>query len=144
LDAKLLDVPAAALSGGQRSRLAMAIVSFERPHVLIMDEPTNNLDLSSIDALAEAVNRFDGGVVVVSHDQHFVQRVSREVWTVEEGLVKLARWGFEEYRAKLLAKVAPNTELASEALEAYLKRKLVQSGGQISRLDLAREAKAFK
>merc|ERR1712113_360809 len=111
-----------------------AIVSFERPHVLIMDEPTNNLDLSSIDALAEAVSRFDGGVVLVSHDQHFVQRVASEVWVMEGGTVRPARYGFEEYRAKLLSDVAPNTQLASEALEAYLKKKLVESGGRISRL----------
>mmetsp|Transcript_133004 Transcript_133004/g.331866 ORF Transcript_133004/g.331866 Transcript_133004/m.331866 type:complete len:785 (+) Transcript_133004:53-2407(+) len=143
IEARLFDISGAALSGGQRSRLAMAIVSFERPHILIMDEPTNNLDLASIDALAEAVGRFDGGVVLVSHDQHFVRRVAREVWVVEGGAVKPCRCGFEEYHAKLLARVAPNTKLASEALDEYLERKLVQSGGQISRLDLAREARAL-
>mmetsp|Transcript_9828 Transcript_9828/g.30536 ORF Transcript_9828/g.30536 Transcript_9828/m.30536 type:complete len:420 (+) Transcript_9828:1185-2444(+) len=144
VEQRLFDVPAAALSGGQRSRLAMAAVSFERPHVLVMDEPTNNLDLSSIDALAEALERFDGGVVLVSHDQHFVQRVAREVWVVEGGAVRPAQCGFEEYRAKLLASVAPGTEVASEALEAYLARKLAQSDGQISRLALKREAQALR
>lgn len=74
----------------------------------------------------------------MSHDQHFVQRVARDVWVVEDGTVKPSRCGFEEYRAKLLARVAPNTELASDALEEYLQRILVQSGGQVSRLDLAR------
>jgi len=96
----LLDVPALALSGGQRSRLATAVVSFERPHVLVVDEPTNNLDLASVEALAEAVERFDGGVVLVSHDQRFVQRVAREVWVVANGAVQQAVAGFEEYRAK--------------------------------------------
>jgi len=140
LPAELLKLPASALSGGQRSRLSMALVSFERPHVLVMDEPTNNLDLSSVEALAESVARFEGGVVVVSHDQHFVSKVARDVWVVEGGAVKPAECGFEEYQAKVLARVAPGSELAEEALGAYLEKKLVQSEGRLSRLILNKEA----
>merc|ERR1711941_211765 len=84
----LQNVTAACLSGGQRSRVAMAAVSFERPHVLIMDEPTNNLDLGSIEALTESVANFDGGVVLVSHDQHFVSQVAKEVWVVDDHAVR--------------------------------------------------------
>merc|ERR1712176_781231 len=90
MDPKLQDTTAGALSGGQRSRVAMAAVSFERPHVLIMDEPTNNLDLASIEALAESVKKFDGGVVLVSHDQYFVGQVAEEVLIVGNGAVKKA------------------------------------------------------
>jgi ATP-binding cassette subfamily F protein 3 len=140
----LLDVPAMALSGGQRTRLAMAMVSYERPHVLIMDEPTNNLDLASVEALAEAVERFDGGVVLVSHDQRFVQRVAHEVWVVADGAVQPVAAGFEEYHAKLLAQIAAGSSKAAEALEAYLQKKLLLSGGRISRQTLAEEAKALR
>merc|ERR1719263_1644695 len=91
-------VTAACLSGGQRSRVAMAAVSFERPHVLIMDEPTNNLDLASVEALTESVSKFDGGVVLVSHDQYFVSKVAREVWIVASGAVKRAE-SFDAYRS---------------------------------------------
>lgn len=97
-------VVATSLSGGQRSRVAMAAVSFEKPHILIMDEPTNNLDLGSIEALADTVNAFDGGVVLVSHDQFFVSRVAREVWNVGNGSVKRLE-SFESYRSKILAKI---------------------------------------
>jgi ATP-binding cassette subfamily F protein 3 len=72
---RLQVVPARALSGGQRSRLAMAAVSMGQPHVLILDEPTNNLDLEAVEALAQAVVKFEGGVVIVSHDQFFVSQV---------------------------------------------------------------------
>merc|ERR1712190_571755 len=97
-------VPASALSGGQRSRVAMAAVSFERPHLLVMDEPTNNLDLASIEALAESVKGFDGGVVLVSHDQFFVSQVAKEVWHVGNGMVKKLE-SFEVYRDKILRKI---------------------------------------
>ena len=76
-------VPGRALSGGQRSRLAMAAVSFCRPHVLILDEPTNNLDIEAVEALATAVEGFEGACVIVSHDHYFVSRVAQEVWVVE-------------------------------------------------------------
>jgi len=99
-DAQLQGVPASALSGGQRSRVAMAAVSFEKPHILVMDEPTNNLDLGSIEALADTVEKFEGGVVLVSHDQYFVSRVAKEVWIVADGSVKRAE-SFDSYRAKL-------------------------------------------
>merc|ERR1711972_492783 len=104
IDAQLQNVTAGALSGGQRSRVAMAAVSFERPHVLVMDEPTNNLDLGSIEALAESVKDFDGGVVLVSHDQYFVSQVANEVWNVGGGAVKKLE-SFEAYRAKIMSKI---------------------------------------
>ena len=79
--------PSGALSGGQRSRVALAATSFAKPHLLVLDEPTNNLDLEAVEALAEAVDQFEGGVVLVSHDQYFVQRVAREVFVVGNGAV---------------------------------------------------------
>jgi ATP-binding cassette subfamily F protein 3 len=57
----------------------MAATSFARPHLLILDEPTNNLDLEAVAALADAVETFKGGVVLVCHDQYFVQRVAKEI-----------------------------------------------------------------
>ena len=65
----------------------MAAVSMARPHVLVLDEPTNNLDLEAVEALAETVEKFEGGVVIVSHDQFFVGRVAKEVWVVDGGAV---------------------------------------------------------
>ena len=79
--------PSGALSGGQRSRVALAATSFAKPHLLVLDEPTNNLDLEAVAALADAVEKFEGGVVLVSHDQYFVQRVAREVFVVGNGAV---------------------------------------------------------
>eukprot|EP00584_Thalassiosira_punctigera_P007900 CAMPEP_0172535614 /NCGR_PEP_ID=MMETSP1067-20121228/7541_1 /TAXON_ID=265564 ORGANISM="Thalassiosira punctigera, Strain Tpunct2005C2" /NCGR_SAMPLE_ID=MMETSP1067 /ASSEMBLY_ACC=CAM_ASM_000444 /LENGTH=762 /DNA_ID=CAMNT_0013320553 /DNA_START=48 /DNA_END=2336 /DNA_ORIENTATION=- len=97
----LQNTPASALSGGQRSRVALAAVSYAQPHVLVLDEPTNNLDLESVATLAESVRTFKGAVICVSHDQFFVQTVANEAWVVNGGKVKRVE-SFEAYRGKQL------------------------------------------
>jgi len=97
----LQNTPSSALSGGQRSRVALAAVSFARPHVLVLDEPTNNLDLEAVAALAKCVQTFEGAVICVSHDQFFVQEVANEAWVVSEGAVTKIE-SFNAYRAAQL------------------------------------------
>jgi len=104
----LQNTPASALSGGQRSRVAIAVVSFARPHVLVLDEPTNNLDLESVAALAESVKNFEGAVICVSHDQFFVQSVANEAWVVNDGKVQQVE-SFEAYRKKQLKLLNKNS-----------------------------------
>ena len=87
--------------------MALAATSFARPHLLVLDEPTNNLDLEAVEALADAVEAFRGGVVLVSHDQYFVSRVARQVKVVGNGQVKDVE-SFEKYRKQQLAKVLSN------------------------------------
>lgn len=98
-------VPAGALSGGQRSRVALAAVSYAKPHLLVLDEPTNNLDLEAVAALADAVESFQGGVVLVSHDQYFVGRVAKEVHVVGNGAVRKME-SFDAYRKVMAKKLA--------------------------------------
>merc|ERR1712151_1408331 len=102
--------------------------SYSKPHILFLDEPTNNLDLSSVEALADAVERFEGGVVLVSHDQHFVRRIAKEVWVVGSGTVTRTE-SFEAYQAELLAVAAPGSQILKEAVEAYLQKKLKLTEG---------------
>ena len=101
----LQNIPSSALSGGQRSRVALAAVSYMRPHVLFLDEPTNNLDLESVAALSESVKSFKGAVIVVSHDQYFVTQISDEAWVVNGGRVRRVE-SFEAYRSKQLEKLS--------------------------------------
>lgn len=73
------------LSGGQKSRVAFAALAYRKPHILIIDEGSNHLSMDAADALVEAVQDFKGGVMVVSHDQHFVSNTCTELWVVSEG-----------------------------------------------------------
>ena len=103
---EMQNTPAGALSGGQRSRVALAAVSFKQPHLLVLDEPTNNLDLESVSALAESVRDFEGAVVCVSHDQHFVNTIANEAWVVGGPRKKVVRVeSFDHYRKVQLTKL---------------------------------------
>jgi ATP-binding cassette, subfamily F, member 2 len=83
-DAQL--APIGHLSDGMKTRLAFAEIGLQKPHILLLDEPTNAFDMEGIDALAEAINEFEGGVVLVSHDFRLLSQVAREIWVVDHGL----------------------------------------------------------
>lgn len=78
--------PIGHLSDGLKSRLAFAEIGMQNPHILLLDEPTNAFDMEGIDALAEAINAFTGGVVLVSHDFRLLSQVAREIWVVDGGI----------------------------------------------------------
>jgi len=90
------------LSGGQKSRVAFADLACSKPDILILDEPTNNLDIESIDALAEAINEFTGGVVIVSHDERLLRETECQIWVVEDQTINEVEGDFDIYRREIL------------------------------------------
>ena len=72
------------LSGGQKSRVALAELTLSAPDVIVLDEPTNNLDIESIDALGDAIKEYDGGVIIVSHDERLIRETECQLWVIEE------------------------------------------------------------
>jgi len=86
------------LSGGQKSRVAFAELAWLKPHILFLDEPSNHLDLETIESLAKALADFDGGVVVITHNQYLVQLVCTEIWVVGHKAVKPFEGDFREYK----------------------------------------------
>ena len=90
------------LSGGQKSRVAFAQIMWERPHLLLLDEPTNHLDLDAVEALIHAILNFDGGVLVISHDEHLVSSICEELWVASPGRVAIFKGEFAEYRRQQL------------------------------------------
>ena len=94
--------PTAALSGGETARLLFCRIMLQKPNVLVLDEPTNHLDLESINALNVALQRFEGTVFLVTHDQDLIEEVGTRVWHFEEGRIKDFRGTYEEYAPSLV------------------------------------------
>jgi len=90
------------LSGGQKARVALAELKLNAPDVLILDEPTNNLDMESIEALTDAINEYQGGVVIVSHDERLIRETNCQLWVVEERGICEIDGDFDDYRKELL------------------------------------------
>lgn len=95
----------ATLSEGQRSRVVFALLAIEAPNLILMDEPTNGLDLASIDSLAEAINAFNGGVVVVSHDFRLLDKIAKDIFVIENKTATRWNGSILDYKKKLAAEV---------------------------------------
>jgi ATP-binding cassette subfamily F protein 3 len=91
------------LSGGEKARLLMGLAAFHAPNLLILDEPTNHLDIDSRRALIEALNDYDGAVILISHDRHLIEATVDRLWLVNEGTVKPFEGDLEEYRDLIIA-----------------------------------------
>ncbi|KTF95434.1 hypothetical protein cypCar_00046500, partial [Cyprinus carpio] len=90
------------LSGGQKARVVFAELSCRQPDVLILDEPTNNLDIESIDALSEAINEYKGAVIIVSHDARLITETQCQLWVVEDQSINQIDGDFEDYKREVL------------------------------------------
>ncbi|WCT55524.1 ABC-F family ATP-binding cassette domain-containing protein [Paenibacillus kyungheensis] len=86
------------LSGGEWSRLRLAILMHERPNLLILDEPTNHLDISAREALEEALEEFPGTILTVSHDRYFINRIAGQIWSLDGGMLSVNMGNYEDWR----------------------------------------------
>ncbi|XP_014825103.1 PREDICTED: ATP-binding cassette sub-family F member 1 isoform X4 [Poecilia mexicana] len=90
------------LSGGQKARVVFSELACRQPDVLILDEPTNNLDIESIDALSEAINEYKGAVIIVSHDARLITETQCQLWVVEDCTVNQIEGDFDDYKREVL------------------------------------------
>lgn len=95
----------ATLSEGQRSRVVFALLAIEAPNMILLDEPTNGLDIPTIDSLADAINAYEGGTVVVSHDFRLLDKIAKDIYVCENKTA--TRWDSSilAYKAKLAKKI---------------------------------------
>jgi ATP-binding cassette, subfamily F, member 3 len=100
-------------SGGERARLALALIAWRKPNVLLLDEPTNHLDLDMREALAEALSDFSGAIVLVSHDRHLTGLVCDTFWRVADGKVELFDGDLDDYAAWLRSR-GSNSSVAEQ------------------------------
>ena len=92
------------LSGGERARLALALITRDAPHMLILDEPTNHLDVDAREALIQALNAYSGAVLIVSHDRHMLEMTADRLVLVDNGTAKEFDGSIDDYIAFVLAK----------------------------------------
>jgi ATP-binding cassette subfamily F protein 3 len=102
------------LSGGERARLALALITRDAPHMLILDEPTNHLDVDAREALVQALNEYDGTVVLVSHDRHMLELTADRLVLVDGGTATEFSGTIEDYTDFILGK-GPAKEKMSKA-----------------------------
>lgn len=98
LSTEKMSTAAKDLSGGEKARLLMGLAAFHAPNLLILDEPTNHLDIDSRRALIEALNDYDGAVILISHDRHLIEATVDRLWLVNNGTVSNFEGDMEEYR----------------------------------------------
>ena len=91
------------LSGGERARLALALITRDAPHMLILDEPTNHLDVDAREALIQALNAYSGAVLIVSHDRHMIEMTADRLVLVDDGTAKEFDGSIEDYIRFVLA-----------------------------------------
>ncbi|WP_328187480.1 ATP-binding cassette domain-containing protein [Marinobacter sp. OP 3.4] len=89
--------PIRSFSGGEKARVALAVIAWQKPNLLLLDEPTNHLDLEMRQALTMALQNFDGAMVVVSHDRHLLRNTVDEFWLVNDGSVTAYEGDLEDY-----------------------------------------------
>jgi ATP-binding cassette subfamily F protein 3 len=115
--------PVRRFSGGEKARLTLALLVARRPNLLLLDEPTNHLDIDMRHALSVALQSFEGGMVIVSHDRHLIKTVADSLWLVADGKLEVFDGDLDDYQEWLRsrARTAPPAEKAAAAKAAASK-----------------------
>nr|CAG4708809.1 unnamed protein product [Naegleria fowleri] len=98
--------PIYTLSGGQKSRVVFAEITFRKPHLLLLDEPSNHLDIDTVDALITALNEYNGGILMVSHDEYLITSVCDEIWVCTGKTISKYNGDFYDYKKDVMKEIA--------------------------------------
>jgi len=109
--------PVSALSGGERARLALAILSLDGANLLMLDEPTNHLDIPAREALQEVLENFSGTILLVSHDRYLIDRLATQIWELREERLEIFRGSYREF---VLRRAAPSSAVPARARQVLL------------------------
>jgi ATP-binding cassette subfamily F protein 3 len=85
------------LSGGEKARVALAKTIISKSNFLLLDEPTNHLDMHSVDLLAEALDKYEGSLILVSHDRYFISKTANKIWEIVDGKIVEFKGGYTEW-----------------------------------------------
>jgi ATP-binding cassette subfamily F protein 3 len=124
-------------SGGEKARLALALIVYQRPNLLLLDEPTNHLDLETREALAVALAQFEGTLVLVSHDRHLLRATTDQLLIVKDGTVEAFDGDLDDYRDLLLKKEPVEKKSAPRPAAQPKPRKSKPNPARLQRLEKA-------
>ncbi|MEO1289923.1 MAG: ABC-F family ATP-binding cassette domain-containing protein, partial [Chloroflexota bacterium] len=149
--------PVSALSGGERGRLALAILSLEGANLLLLDEPTNHLDIPAQEVLQTVLESFSGTIILVTHDRYLVDRLATQIWEVRDEHLRVFKGNYQEYLSVLEAeqeasgnqpkakkKVEPEKPAVDPKLIQRVESQIIALEGEIKELEtlLAHASKA--
>jgi ATP-binding cassette subfamily F protein 3 len=136
------ETPVCDLSGGEKARLLLNLIAFNGPHLLILDEPTNHLDMDSRAALADALDSYEGAVLLISHDRFLIERSIDRLWIVQDGTVRTYDGDMDDYRKQMGEKerkapseVKVQAGLAKRQAKAERRESLAPMKRNIARLE---------
>ena len=132
------------LSGGERARLALALITRDAPHMLILDEPTNHLDVDAREALVQALNAYQGCVVVVSHDRHMIELTADRLVLVDGGTATEFSGSLDDYTDLILGKNQPKGANGSGGGKATKKDKKAAAAEREKAAELRKAVKALE
>jgi ATP-binding cassette subfamily F protein 3 len=132
------------LSGGEKARLLFALMAKEAPNILLLDEPTNHLDVESREALIQALNAYEGAVILVTHDPHLVELAADRLWLVADGKVVAYDGDLDDYRKLLLDKRRADRRSGKEDRKAAKQREADRKSSAEIRAQLAPLRKAVE
>jgi len=106
------------LSGGERARLLLNLIAMAAPHLLILDEPTNHLDIDSRRALLDALNDYEGAVILITHDRSLIELVTDRLWLVADGHIKAFKGDMDDYAKFVLDRAKAGAKAPSQSADA--------------------------
>ena len=110
------------LSNGEKVKVVIGAALWMKPHILILDEPTNNIDRDGLSALKQAISEFMGGIIIITHDEQFCHSVCKEIWVIENGILNIQ--GDPEWMANVL----------KEKIETKFEDEMVDANGNIIKI----------
>ena len=117
------------LSGGERGKLALAILALDGANFLLLDEPTNHLDIPAQEVLQEVLEQFEGTILLVSHDRYLIDRLATQIWALEDGVLKVFKGSYQEF---LAAQEHAAETIAPPATHALETTSVVQNGNGVA------------
>jgi ATPase subunit of ABC transporter with duplicated ATPase domains len=123
------------LSGGEWTRLRLALLVHRKPNLLILDEPTNHMDIASREALEEALEDYPGTILIVTHDRYLINRLAQKIWELDRGTLGVYLGGFDEYKEESARRKARNMATVEESRRTRPEPKAKDSAGKEKKKD---------